>query len=194
MKTEIKELILNKETMSSTQLSELLHYDRKEINKKIRSIFAEKIYRGIISITPRPNGQVEEYYLPELESKMLVAKHDDKYLEQITQYWIDRNKPVMKTRLELAKEQVALLEDLERKELEVKELKVELDESHHWASIKKVEALTGEKYNWRLLKLKSVEHNLPQRDVFDANYGTVKSYSSELWQITYDVDISKLSH
>lgn len=85
----------NKElTMSSSQLSDMLGYQKKEINRKIKAMFQDKIAGGIISPTLRDNGQVSDYHLPELESKMFVAKHDIKYLEKITQYWIDKNKPV----------------------------------------------------------------------------------------------------
>lgn len=36
-----------KETMTSTQLSELLGYEKKEINRKIKQIFSNKIDGGI---------------------------------------------------------------------------------------------------------------------------------------------------
>lgn len=90
----MNELIINnKETMTSSQLSELLNYPKKEINRKIKSMFSHKIVGGIISPTLRANSQVDEYNLPELESKMFVAKHDINYLEKITAYWINRTKP-----------------------------------------------------------------------------------------------------
>ncbi len=81
---------IESETMCSSQLAEMLCYEKKEINRKIKAMFQEKIEGGIISPTLRVNGQVDEYHLPELESKMFVAKHDTSYLEQITQFWIDR--------------------------------------------------------------------------------------------------------
>jgi phage antirepressor YoqD-like protein len=84
--------MVNKETMSSSQLAKMLGYEKKEINKKIRSMFAVKIEGEEISLTTRENGQVIDYYLPELESKMFVAKHDIDYLELITKYWIDKGK------------------------------------------------------------------------------------------------------
>lgn len=79
-------------TMTSTQLALMLGYEKKEINRKIKHIFLDKIEGGIITPTFRENGQVSDYNLPELESKMFVARHDITYLEMITKYWIDRNK------------------------------------------------------------------------------------------------------
>ena len=80
------------ETMTSTQLAEMLGYEKKEINRKIKEMFRDKIDGGKIPPSLDSRGYVTEYHLPELESKMFVAKYDINYLETITQFWIDRNK------------------------------------------------------------------------------------------------------
>lgn len=81
-----------KVTMSSIELADLLGYEKKEVNKKIRAMFGEIKVRETFSPTLRANGQVDFYSLPELESKMFVAKYDIEYLETITQFWIDKGK------------------------------------------------------------------------------------------------------
>ena len=78
-------------TMNSNQISLLLKYNLKDVNRKIRLMFQDKIERQIIYPTMRANGQVEHYNLPELESKMFVAKYNIEFLEQITQFWINNN-------------------------------------------------------------------------------------------------------
>ena len=86
--------IRNMKTMSSTQLGELLHFkSKKALHRAIRNMFKVKIDGAVIAPSLNTNGTVDEYWLPELESKMFVAKHDIEYLEIITQFWIDRNKP-----------------------------------------------------------------------------------------------------
>lgn len=87
---EIKTLSKNKLTMSSADLALMLNFEKKEINRKIKLMFVHKIDGGIISPSFDGRGYVDNYFLPELESKMFVAKHDIHYLEKITQYWIDQ--------------------------------------------------------------------------------------------------------
>ncbi len=78
-------------TMSSTQLAEMLGFDTKSsINKAIRKVFDDSRLESYSEKDAR--GYVIEYHLPELESKMFVAKHDIQYLEEITQYWINKDK------------------------------------------------------------------------------------------------------
>lgn len=77
--------------MTSTQLAEMLGMGKTHVNRDIKKLFGSKIRSPTIRPTLRPNGQVMDYYLPELESKMFVAKKDINYLEKITQYWIDKS-------------------------------------------------------------------------------------------------------
>lgn len=84
----------NTETMTSAQLAELLGYEKKEVNKKIRNMFGDEKAREKFSPDLDGRGRVEYYNLPELESKMFVAKHDINYLEKITEYWINKQQPI----------------------------------------------------------------------------------------------------
>lgn len=111
------------QTMSSSQLAELLGYEKKEINRKIKSMFSEKIDGGTVTPSFDSRGYVSEYFLPELESKMFVAKWDIKYLETITQFWIDRNKTKeLPTAKELALMVIKAEEEKEAAMLEVDRL------------------------------------------------------------------------
>lgn len=88
----MKELILNQKTMNSIQLSEMIKMDKKEVHRKIKSMFQSKIDGGEITPSLDSRGYVISYLLPELESKMFVAKNDISYLEKITKFWIDSSK------------------------------------------------------------------------------------------------------
>lgn len=71
------------------------------------------------------------------------------------------------------------------------QLSKQLDKAKDFATIKRIESITGAKYNWRELKKASVANDYPVNDVFDANYGTVKSYHADAWLDVYGVDITE---
>lgn len=84
----------NIKTMSSSQLGELLGYEKKEVNKKINSMFLSEIAGEKISRTFRENGQVDEYYLPEVESQMFAAKWNIQHLRKVVEYFVSAPKQI----------------------------------------------------------------------------------------------------
>ena len=81
----------------------------------------------------------------------------------------------------------ALVGFLEQKnkllEMENAEYKVQLGESKEYYTVKRMEALNpGMKFNWRALKARSNELGVKMKDVFDANYGSVKAYHISVWE------------
>ncbi len=71
-------------------------------------------------------------------------------------------------------------------------LEIALDESKEWATVKRVEMRTSERYDWRKLKRISFDLRIPPRKVFDANYGQVNSYHRNVWLEAYGIDIGEL--
>lgn len=75
----------------------------------------------------------------------------------------------------------------------LKAIESQLDQARDYASVKKVEALTKRKYEWKPLKHWSVEHGIEIKKAFDANYEKgVNTYSSSAWLAVYGVDIYAL--
>lgn len=73
------------------------------------------------------------------------------------------------------------------------QLEIELDKSHQYATVKRMEMLYhGQSFNWRLLKSAAADLGIPPIDVFDANYGTVKAYHADVWQEAYALGIPAL--
>lgn len=69
-------------------------------------------------------------------------------------------------------------------------LSIELDESRKWASVKRMEmAYHGQKFDWRVLKEAAAEMGIAPKKIFDANYGTVNAYHSDVWIEAYAVEI-----
>lgn len=71
-----------------------------------------------------------------------------------------------------------------------KALETQLDRSKQYATVKRMEMLYhGQKFNWRHLKSTGTEMGIPAIDIFDANYGTVKAYHSDVWMEAYALRI-----
>ncbi len=71
-----------------------------------------------------------------------------------------------------------------------KRLQVELDRSKEYATVKRMEMLYhGQRFNWRHLKTTAGEMGIEPIDVFDTNYGTVKSYHADVWREAYALEI-----
>lgn len=65
-------------------------------------------------------------------------------------------------------------------------LQIELDQSKEYITIKRMEKLNPKiHFNWRLLKKESENLHKPSKEVFDANYGTVKAYHVDVWESLY---------
>ena len=76
-----------------------------------------------------------------------------------------------------------------QKSKEVKKLQVALDLEMSFATVKKVEKMTGRKYNWRNLKKYCQDAGLGWNKAFDSNYGSVNSYPIEAWTNVYGIEI-----
>lgn len=177
------------QTMSSTQLVELLHFESKSsLNKAIKKMFQSKIDDSTVESSRDSRGYVEEYYLPELESKMFVAKHDINYLEEITQFWINgKNKQpqlpqTFAEALQLAADQAKQLELAAPKVAFVDKL-VSKKNLMNVTSVAQKHGLSAIKLNKILLAhdvySKSIKHGKVYRQWFiDKNYGEMKQTDS----------------
>lgn len=76
-------------TMSSSQFAEILGIEKKEVNRKIRDMFAKEIDGGVFSPSIDSRGYVDEYYLPEVESNMFVAKWDVTHLREVSEFFVN---------------------------------------------------------------------------------------------------------
>lgn len=70
----------------------------------------------------------------------------------------------------------------------VNKLEVELDKGLEYATIKRMKMLYPSiDFDWRRLKGHSVLLDIQPKDVFDANYGTVKAYHNDVYYELYSV-------
>ena len=165
------------------------------------------------------NKELPCYNLPRRECDLVIAGYSVKYRLAIIDRWIELEAKNVKTPLQLAREQVILYERLEqvqnqlvtaietkaeigsRREAtamntasqavkKVEKLEIELDKSMSYSTIKRMEMMHhGVKFNWRILKSAGTQMGIDSIDVFDANYGTIKSYHADVWLEAYALSI-----
>lgn len=84
---------------------------------------------------------------------------------------------------------IALQTMLESSQRKIIDLRVRLDESKEWASVKLMEKLNPtRKFDWRVLKRFSTENGIEIKKATDQNYGEVNSYHKTVWESCYELD------
>lgn len=81
---------------------------------------------------------------------------------------------------------------LSAKVKEVEKLKTQLDSSTGFATIKKVQSLTGGTYDTYALRRHSKAQGLEIQKAEDANYGSVNSYHKDAWLAVYNINLSSI--
>jgi phage antirepressor YoqD-like protein len=198
----------NVPTMSSTEIAQLTGKEVKHVHRDIKVQLIEGLYsidtkaspnldridlKGIFVIH-RNNGQIKEIKLDREHTLTLITGYDVKSRHAINKRWIELetelNKP--KTALELAREQVVLLELIEEQEKKIAQ-KDELIIASNEASIKAGEILVrefvksvdiidlGEKqfYQWMRDQKIIMESRQPYQDYVTRGFFTWKPTEEE---------------
>ena len=104
--------------------------------------------------------------------------------------WIEEQEEFKRTKAQIADKQTATaLATASNAVQKSRKLEIMLDESKDYATVKRVEMLTGEKFGWRPLKTKSENLGYEVKKVFDVNYGEVNSYHRNVWVEVYGIDL-----
>ena len=114
----------------------------------------------------------------EVEQKELMQKQRDEAIR--TKAWIS------------GKKTATAMNTASQKSKEVEKLKIELDRYKKFSSIKAAEIRLKSKFDWKPLRNYCTSHELEMPKIFDANYGSVRTYPAEAWQAIYGVDLKEL--
>ncbi len=114
----------------------------------------------------------------EIEQKELIEKQRDEAIR--TKAWISDKKTA------------TAMNTASQKSKEVRRLKIELDRSKEYASIKAVEKATGGRFKWQPIRNYCTSQELEMKKVFDPNFGAVNTYPAEAWEEVYGIDLEML--
>lgn len=167
--------------LSTDIAKEIAMLERNEVGKKVRRYFIEfeKAHKQIF--IPQDLPTALRAYANEVEQKELALKQRDQALA--TKAWIG------------SKREATAMATASAAKRENERLKVELDKSKEWASIKKVAGELGvmeNKFRYADLRRKSNELGLDRPKIKDKNYPDgIRLYHKDVWAAVYDIDITK---
>lgn len=176
-----KASIKNEYILSTDIAKEIAMLERNEVGKKVRRYFIEfeKAHKQIF--IPQDLPTALRAYANEVEQKELALKQRDQALA--TKAWIG------------SKREATAMATASAAKRENERLKVELDKSKEWASIKKVAGELGVsegKFKYADLRRKSNELGLDRPKIKDNNYPDgIRLYHKDAWAAVYDIDITK---
>ena len=168
--------------MTTREVAEALGVSRDTVKNCIRRIMPDKMQNGKTTFL---NEQEVACISKELKGNIKVT-------EQLTCEAASQVKNST-TELEIITNAAVALTQLQgllaQKTKEVEALKIELDESKEWYSVKRMMIEDGREFSWRPLKKYSDEHGYDIKKVFDANYGEVNAYHIDVWHAVYGVEV-----
>lgn len=147
--------------------------------------------------------QLEEVYFsvkekaksnaPALPSDYLSALKALVVSEEQKQIALQERDHAIATKAEIgSRREATAMGRLSAKSKEVEKLKTQLDSSTSFATIKKIQSLTGGTYDTYALRRHSKANGLEVQKAEDANYGSVNSYHKDAWLAVYNINLSSI--
>lgn len=136
---------------------------------------------GSYSITkniPQSFPEALRAYANEVEQRELAEKQRDEAIR--TKAWIG------------SKREATAMQTAAAKTRECNKLKIELDKSKEYASIRAVEKMTKLRFAWRKLRNYCTAKELDMKKVSDPLYGKINTYPNEAWKKVYGINLEYL--
>ena len=122
-------------------------------------------------------------------------KRAEKWIEEAKQKQIalQERDHAIATKAEIgSRREATAMGRLSAKSKEVEKLKTQLDSSTSFATIKKIQSLTGGTYDTYALRRHNKANGLEIQKAEDANYGSVNSYHKDAWLAVYNINLSSI--
>ena len=169
--------------INESNLYKCIFQSRQPYAEKFQDWVTEEILpeirkTGSYSLVPKSYAEALRLYADEVEQRELMQKQ--------------RNEAIRTKAYISDKKTATAMNTASQKSREVEKLKRELDKSKEFASIKAAEIRLKSKFDWKPLRNYCTSHELEMPKIFDANYGSVRTYPAEAWQAIYGVDLKEL--
>ena len=139
----------------------------------------------------------EKSYLPVLPSYAIddPIERAKKWIEEEKQKQlvIQERDHAIATKAEIgSRREATAMSTASKYKRKAEKLEALMDESQSFATIKKVQALTGGTYDTYELRRYSKAQGLEIQKAEDANYGSVNSYHKDAWLAVYNINLSSI--
>ena len=139
----------------------------------------------------------EKSYLPVLPSYAIEdpIERAKKWIEEEKQKQlaIQERDQAIATKAEIgSRREATAMSTASKYKRKAEKLEALMDESQSFATIKKVQALTGGTYDTYELRRYSKTNRLEIQKAEDANYGSVNSYHKDAWLAVYNINLSSM--
>ena len=139
----------------------------------------------------------EKSYLPVLPSYAIEdpIERAKKWIEEEKQKQlvIQERDHAIATKAEIgSRREATAMSTASKYKRKAEKLEALVDESQSFATIKKVQALTGGTYDTYELRRYSKTNRLEIQKAEDANYGSVNSYHKDAWLAVYNINLSSI--
>lgn len=168
--------------MRVKEIADAMNVSKDVVKNSIRRNFPDLMQQGVITDLN--------------EQQVAVISNDLKSNTQVQSHLTDEESSSVAhayTELEIIQNAATAMAQLQsliqQKELEVKKLQIELDQSKDWWTVKRVLIETGREYPWRPLKKYSLEHGYEIQKAFDKNYDEVNAYHVDVWHDVYGLEL-----
>lgn len=197
------EEIKKTQTITTLEIAEMMEMEHSKI---IRKLEGSSDRRGFVQILTDTQMGVSDYFVPSMykdasgkENKcykltrlgcdFLANKFTGEKGVIFTAKYVKRFHE-MEEAIKPKRPQtyIEALEELIQSEKQKEQLRLELDRSKDWYSIKRVAALNGvdwRTFDWRKLKSTGEAMGYEVKKIFDANYGEVNTYHRDVWEAVY---------
>lgn len=169
--------------MNVRAIAEAMGVSKDTVKNCIRRLFPNKMVNGKETLL---NEAEVACISKELKNNSFVTSHLT--CEESSQVLATETKLELLADFQRLSEKVTAYLKAENEHLifEKEQLKIQLDESKKWYSVKRMEKLNPEmSFSWQLLKKKSEELGISPKKVFDENYGEVNAYHKDVWENIY---------
>jgi len=191
------------QTITTLEIAEMMDMEHSKI---IRKLEGGSDRRGFVQILTDTQMGVSDYFIPSaykdasgkenkcykltrLGCDFLANKFTGEKGVIFTAKYVKRfHEMEDAAKPKFPKTYIEALEEFLESEKQKERLRLELDRSKDWYSIKRVAALNGvdwRTFDWRKLKRTGMDMGYEVKKIFDANYGEVNTYHREVWEAVY---------